>query len=118
MGGETPIGHCDKLFVEPFLTPAGFVTGDEQDRFTLRIESEGGAPLAICRLEPQLLHIGVLRPFERICVWAAELRAIVGKQPSNGEQRVLDTLVECEKLRLEGILEFNLSSHRYSFQAM
>ena len=80
MRGKSQIGFCDKLLVKSFLARARFVSSNKQDRFTLRIERECGAPLAVHRLESQLLHIGVLRTFERIGVRPPELRAIVGKQ--------------------------------------
>src|SRR5271170_344481 len=118
VSGEAPIRLGDELFVKPLLAPAGFVAGDEQDCLTLRIEGEGGAPLSIRGLEAQLLHVGVLRAFERISIRSPELRAIIDQQPGCGEQRVLDLLLKGKKLRLEGILEFNVPGHLYSFQAM
>ncbi len=111
MGGEATIRQGDELSVEPFLTATGFVAGDKQDRLALRIECEGGAPFAVCRFEPQLFHIGVLRSLERVRVWTTKLRTIVGQQLGDGEQSVLDIMLQREKLRLERVFEFNFPSH-------
>lgn len=40
-----------------------------------RVEREGDAPYAFCRVKAQLLHIRVARTFERIDAGPAELRA-------------------------------------------
>jgi hypothetical protein len=111
MCGEAPVGLGDELFVEPLLTPAGFVACDEQDRHTPPIEGEGGTPFTVHRFETQLLHVGVFRAFERIRVRAAELRAIIGKEPGGGEQRILNARLEGEEFRLESIVEFDISRH-------
>jgi len=115
MIGETSICLGNELLVKPLLVPAGFVAGNEQNRLSAGIEGEGGAPLAIRGLESQLLHIGVLRSLERIGVGSPKLRAIVRKQLGHGEQRILDILLEGQKLDLESILEFDVPSHEYSF---
>jgi len=115
MCGKPEIRLGDELLVEAILASAGLVTGHKHDRPSFGIEGEGGAPFAIRRLEAQLLHIGVLRALQRIRVRPSKLWTILGQQLGDGEQRVLDGLLKGQKLRLEGVMEFDFPSHLYSF---
>src|SRR5438309_4187643 len=74
VGVKTRIGGCDQPPIESPFAAAGLVTRYQQDRAPPRIESKGDAPYATLGIETQLLHIGVLRPIERIDPRAAGSR--------------------------------------------
>jgi hypothetical protein len=61
----------DQTLVKPLLAHAGLAAGNEQDGNALRIEREGDAPFVVHRLEPQLLHVGVVGAIQRIDMRAA-----------------------------------------------
>ena len=73
MSGEPRIGLGDELTIKALLASAGLVACHQQDRPPLRIESERSTPFAVCSFEPQLFHVGVLRPLKRISMRPAEL---------------------------------------------
>ena len=107
MGGKPEIRLGDEPLVETLLAAAGFVAGREKDAASLRIKGEGGAPYSIRRLEPQLLHIGMLRALERVRMRPSQLRAVIRQQLGGSKQRVLDTRLKGLELGLEGVIELD-----------
>src|SRR5579883_2144531 len=63
---EARIGLSDQRPIELPFARAALIAGDEQHRPPSRIEREGHAPDSAASVEPQLLHVRVPRPFERI----------------------------------------------------
>jgi hypothetical protein len=70
----------DQPFVEPLFRNAGFIASDKQNRRSNRVESEGNTSDAVRSVEPQFLHIGMLRVLQCIRVGSAQMRAKLGKQ--------------------------------------
>jgi hypothetical protein len=62
--------------------------------------------VAVRSLEPQLLHIHLVRASEGICKWPAELRTVVGQELRKGEQGE-DRRLEGGELRLEVVIELD-----------
>lgn len=111
MVGKPAIRLRDKPLVNAFLVNAGLVACDEDDRLAFRVEDEGSAPFAVGGRETHLLHICVLRALERIDIRPTKPRAILGKEPGDGQQFGLDRALESQKLCLERVrnLTFRLT---------
>lgn len=64
MGVEPFVSRCDQAAVKRPFAFAALVARYQQDCFSDRIE--GDAPDPAIGIEPQLLHVGVPRPAQRI----------------------------------------------------
>ena len=71
-----------KASVKSPFAAAGFVSGNEENGFSVGVEGERDAPDAIIRIAPQLLHVRVFRTFEGIGMRPSELRTKVFEQSS------------------------------------
>jgi len=80
MGVEAPVCLLNQFPVKSLLIRAGFVSDDQQDCRALRVEGKGNPPRTIRGVEPKLLHVGMLRPVQRIGMGTAELRSEVLEQ--------------------------------------
>jgi len=95
MGVEAPVCLLNQFPVKSLLIRAGFVSADQQDCRALRVEGKGNPPRTIRGVEPKLLHVGMLRPVQRIGMGTAELRS-----------EVLEQLAQRRKLVLRGFRQF------------
>jgi hypothetical protein len=69
---ETLIGPGNELSVETPFVYARLVSTNHEDCFAFRVEGKGNTPNPVGRMETQLLHVGVARPFQRIGARTAE----------------------------------------------
>jgi hypothetical protein len=65
-GIKSFVSLCCELAIKSLLAAARLVSRDPKDRVAFRVEREGDAPDAVCRVKARLLHIRVARTFERI----------------------------------------------------
>src|SRR5215211_2542986 len=100
---EAIVGRADQLPVE--LAPAVLRCGDQHDRLSLRIEGISDAPLDFVDGWPKLLHVRVLRSFQRVGPGATELRAVLLQQLRVGCNLPANRCVEGPKLSPELLVE-------------
>lgn len=105
MVGKSAVGFCDKLLVETHLATARLVACDHDDGVPLRIECEGHMPFAVRGREPHLLHVCVLRAFERVDLGPTEPRTEFGEQLRDGQKFGLNPALERQKLRFGGVVK-------------
>jgi len=108
---ETLVSRGDQLAIKPFLTPAGFVAGDENDRLAECVEGEGRAPCAIRCVEAQLLHVGVFRVLQSVHVGSPELGPKLLEQSRLGEQSRLSIARKPRELFDERLMKDHDSRH-------
>src|SRR4051794_1194918 len=100
MCGEASVGRADQLPVE--LAPAVLRRGDQHDGLALRIEGISDAPLDLVDGWPKLLHVRVLRSFQRVGPGATtEFRAVALQQLRVGCNLPANRCVERPKLSPE-----------------
>ncbi len=51
MSIEAIVSLANQLSVEALLAASGFISGDEENGVSLRVEGEGYAPDSVCRVE-------------------------------------------------------------------
>lgn len=73
MGIKPVVRFSDELFIEPLLTPTGFVACNKEDTLALCIESESDTPLTTRRTKADLFHIGVTGIVQCVDAWTAQL---------------------------------------------
>jgi len=72
---KTLIGNPDESPIEPALLYSSFVSSDQQDGASFRVEREGYSPHTITCIEAHFLHICVPGSLQCIDVGASELWA-------------------------------------------
>src|SRR5215207_7032740 len=117
MRGKTFVGLCDQPLIEALLTHSRLVAGDHQNTVPARIESKSHSPDSPHRIESKLLHVGVLRPLQRVHIRTSELRPVFCKKPGDRQQFVLNFLLESQELLFEFIFKANDPEHLYSVSA-
>src|ERR1700729_471498 len=88
----TCIRRRDQPLVKPRLARPALISRDQQDRTTLRIESESYPPNAAIRPKSQFLHVRKFRTVQRIDMRPTELGAVNFKQSNAQQQLVLNRL--------------------------
>ena len=102
---------ADQSLVEPSLSDTRFVSGDQQYRFAVRIESEGYPPLAAVGRKSQFLHVCVPGPLEGVDPGAPKLRADRRDQLCLSKQFNSDGAAEVGELPHELRREAHFPSH-------
>ena len=98
---EPGVGPGRKGTVEPSRGYSRFVAGDQQDRRPPRVEGKGHTPCAVESPEPEFLHVGMTRAFERVDRRPTELRAEQAKSAGLRQQFETNRLRQLAKLRHE-----------------
>src|ERR1035438_7909680 len=114
MGLKARMGFGDELTVEALFAPTRFVSADQQDSSSHRVETEGYSPYAACGIEAQLFHIRVTRTVQRIGTRPAEQWPELLQQLGVGQQFVLHLFREGVKFRLELLVKEDCPCHLYS----
>ena len=114
MGIKTIIGLLDQFPVKAFFAGTRFIARHEQDRLTLRIESEGHSPFAIGRAETQLLHVRVARSIQRINTGPPCLRSELLKKSRQCQNLRPHVLVQHVELQLKLVADLNNPTHTYN----
>ena len=114
MSVETFIRLLDQIALEALLATARLVTRYQQDRFALRIKSEGYAPFAVSGGKAQFLHIGVPRAVKCIGARAAELRTELLEQEGESKNFLLHLLGQSVEFGLKLIANCNHPRHSRS----
>jgi hypothetical protein len=107
MSSKTPVSFGNERLVEPLLCNPSFVTGDKEDAHSIRIECKRDTPYSISRIEPKLLHIGMLRPIERVDMRPPQKRTDFLQNQRCRDQRVLDHLRQRRQFWLEIVVTNN-----------
>lgn len=97
---KTSIGNRDQLTVKPAFLDASLVASDQQYCLAVRIEGKSHAPDTVVGIEPQLLHIGMLRSVKRIDLGSAKCRSKLLQHCRPSQQLVLYGLGELIELWL------------------
>ena len=63
---QSPVRDRDQTPVERSFALSALVTGDQKHRLPLGVERESSAPDATPGIEPQLLHVRMLRAVQRV----------------------------------------------------
>ena len=111
MSAETLIRLANQCLIETPLFDSGFVTRHKQNSAPSGIEGKSDAPHAICRIEPELLHIGIARPFERIHAWTAETWAKRLEQLGVRKQLILHFIRKLIEFKIEGRIKADMPAH-------
>src|SRR5207245_453372 len=100
---ETLIGNRDVFLVPALVAP--FISADQQDGHSVRVECKENAPRITPELDAKLLHVGEFGILDRIDVRSAKLRSSFPQQGGMNEdfapQRSLQTLKPFSKLGIE-----------------
>lgn len=115
---KTPVGNRNQVSIEATLIPPRLIAGYKNDRVAIWIESESGSPLALRRLEPELLHIGMPRASQSVCVGPAETWAIPPQPLDLRREFKPDLLREVSKLPFEVGVKFNAPYHCVPFYTL
>ncbi len=99
------IGTGDQLFIEPPLINTAFIAAHQQNRSTLCIKHKSHTPYTAIAIEAQLFHICVLRAFERIHCWPAQVWAEFLKELGVSEQLILECAIQRLKLGVKVIVK-------------
>ncbi len=116
MSLEPPIRLGNQLAIKAPFASARFVAAGQEHCPSARIEGESHAPYSIRSVKPEFFHIGVAGTMERIGTRPAQLRSELLKQPSVGQQFVLDALRQAFELTLEFLMEHDFPWHIFSMQ--
>jgi len=106
---EPPIGIRDQSLVELHLILSLLCARNQDDCPAKRIERKCGSPflVTLATLESQLLHVRVLRTFQRVDVRATRLWSGQPYGSRSGEETVLNVSRKILELSLEVIVKFN-----------
>lgn len=105
------VGIGDELFIESPLIRSTLVTAHQQNGCALGIKRKCHPPYAAIMIETQLLHICVLRAFERIHRWPAQVGAEFLKESGVGEQFILECTIQRQKLGVKVIVKKYVPGH-------
>lgn len=105
MSFEASVCRVDQSSVYESILLAALLLSREENRLTLRVESEGHPPLDLVHSWPKFLHLGELRPFQGVGPRAAKLIATIGKRQRVRANRILDRLGQRPKLGHERVVK-------------
>ena len=105
------VGLAHQTSVKPPLICASFVSSDQQDCPSTRIEGERDPPYAAIGVEPELLHIRVLRVTKRVHFRPAKLRTVLAQSVEPVEHGASNRCWEARKLSSEHGVELHLPRH-------
>jgi len=111
MSVKSRVGARNQLFIESPLICATLITAHQQDCRAFCVKCKSHAPYPTFTIETQLFHICVLRTFERIHRWPAQVRAEFLKQPRVGEQFILKHVTHRLKLGVKVIVKEYVPRH-------
>jgi hypothetical protein len=111
MSVKSRIGSGNQFFIESPLICTTLVTSNQQDRRALSIKRKSHPPYSTTTIETQLFHICVLRAFERINRWPAQVGAKFLKEPGVGEQFILECNLHRLKLGMKVIVKEYVPRH-------
>src|SRR5229473_2274317 len=118
MRGKTFVGLYDQLLIETILAPSRLVARGQQDTLSARIESKSHSPDSAHCIKSKLLHVGMLRPLQRVHIGASKLRPVFCKNPRDHQEFVLNPLLESQELLFEFIFKADDPGHLYSLSAI
>ena len=105
------VGIGNQLLIETSLISSTFITAHQQNRRAICIKCKSHPPYAAITIETQLLHICVLRAFERIHGWPTQVRAEFLKESGVGEQFILECTIQRQKLGVKVIVKKYIPGH-------
>lgn len=105
------IGAGNQLFIESPLICATLVAAHQQDCCAFGIKCESHPPYPAFTIKTQLFHIRVLRAFERIYRWPAQVWAEFLKEPGVSEQLILERATHRLKLGVKVIVKEYVPRH-------
>ena len=106
------VGIGDQLFIETPLIRTAFIAAYQQNRRAFCIKCKSQQSYTTVVIETKLLHISVLRAFERIHSWPAQVGAEFLKELGVGEQFILECTIKRLKLSVKFIVKYNVPRHK------
>lgn len=110
-----PVEPCvcagNQLFIESPLIRAALISTHQQNCRAFGVKCKSHPPHPALTIETQLFHVCVLRTFERIHRWSAQMGAKFLKEPSVGEQFVLESAIHHLKLGVKIIVKEYVPRH-------
>jgi len=91
--------HGNQPLVKAALIRTTLITADQQNALPLWVKGECNSPHLTGLCKPQLLHVRVLRAFERVLRGSPQTRSEVLQQEGMGQQFILQRLRQCRKLQ-------------------
>src|SRR3970282_719588 len=105
------VGIGNKPSIESSLIRSTLVSAYQQYGRALCIKCKSHPPYTAIKIDTQLLHIRVLRAFERIHRWPAQVRAEFLKELGVSEQFILERTIQRQKLGVKFIVKKYVPGH-------
>jgi len=111
MSVEAVIGLADQFPVEPFFADPRFIARNQQDRFSLCVESESYSPHSTRCVEPQFFHVLVTRSLQRVNARPSKLWTELLQKARQSQNFRPHVLVQRVEFRLKLIADLNKPAH-------
>jgi hypothetical protein len=106
------ICHPEQALIEPALIGPTFVSPDQSDRLSLRIEGKGHSLDLPAPRKPKFLHVGVPRALQGVNAGSPQIGAKFGQQFGVCQQFVSKPLNPSFELSIESIVKEDRAGHK------